>query len=485
MPLRTRSDARPALRYVTACLLASCLSFAASFTAHGADVKAYYVTTAVEAPKIVPKTTPFTRQADRIFDRLTRPTGPGASVAVVRDNQVVYLAARGEANVESHVRMKPENKFRIGSITKTVTAATVLSLVRQGKLSLTDPLSKFLPNFPGGAGITIAQLLSHTAGISDAWDVDPTRVLDTKTLVTLIAKQPLDFKPSSEWRYSNSGYILLGAVIEKVTGYPWAEGIVGALLAPFGMRHTDYFEDGVDVHDAAQGYSADASGKVTRPPFVSITGPMTAGALTSTAQDIAQFAADLNNPALFPPDLLKAMTTPAKLSDGIDAPYGYGLFLMTVRGEPAFGHNGGIEGFSSQVVYVPKAHVSVAVLVNSDSGSPSARAIALQITAAAMGKPYRTFVDQKLDDKARRAIVGNYRIDGHSVHAITQEHGELYVQRAPGPKRHLVAAKGDLLYYAGEGTDYFHVVKGRDGKVTAVEFYTDGMTPPRTEKRLK
>ncbi|UPG93888.1 serine hydrolase domain-containing protein [Luteibacter aegosomatissinici] len=427
----------------------------------------------------------FTKQADAIVDRLTQPTGPGASVTVTRNGQVIYQAARGEASVELHVPMKPGNILRIGSITKTVTAATILTLVHQGKLSLSDPLSRFFPDFPEGSTITIAQLLSHTAGISDAWNADPTQPLDTKTLVVLIAKQPLDFKPGSEWRYSNSGYMLLGAVIEKVTGKPWRDAMAELVLAPFGMTHTDYFADDVVVPSAAQGYSADATGKTTRPPFVSITGPMTAGALTSTSQDIAQLGDALNNPLMFPPDLLKAMTTPAKLSDGTEAPYGYGLFPMTVRGEPAYGHNGGIEGFSSQFVYIPKAHVSVAVLVNSDAGTPSARAIALQLAAAAIGKPYKTFVDKKLDDKQRQAIVGNYRIDGNSVHAITQKYGELYVQRAPGPKRHLVSAEGDVLYYAGEGTDYFHVVKGADGRVTAVEFFSDGMAPPRIEKRAK
>lgn len=425
------------------------------------------------------------KQAGGIFNRLTQPTGPGASVTVIRDNQVIYQAARGQASIELQVPIKPGDRFRIGSITKTVTAATILTLVHQGKLALTDPLSKFLPDFPGGTGITIAQLLSHTAGISDAWNADPAQPLDTKELISLIAKQPLDFKPGSEWRYSNSGYMLLGAVIEKLTGEAWHAAETQWVLAPFGMTHTGYFPDEAMVPGAVQGYSADASGKPTRPPFVSISGPMAAGALTSTSEDIARLAVGLNNPSIFPPDLLRAMTTPAKLADGGDAPYGYGLFLTTVRGEPAYGHNGGIEGFSSQFLYLPKAHVSVAVLVNSDAGAPSARAIALQLAAAAIGKPYRTFEDQKLGDKERQAIVGDYQISGESVHAITEDHGELYIQRAPGPKRHLLAARGDLLYYAGEGTDYLHVVKGADGRVSAVEFFTDGMGPARVEKRVR
>lgn len=427
---------------------------------------------------------PFASQADAIVNRFTKATGPGASVAVYRDGKLVYQASRGEASVELHVPVKDGSVYRIGSITKTVTAATVLSLVHEGKLALSDPLSKFLPDFPGASGITIAQLLSHTAGVSDEWTSDPAQPLDTKALVALIAKQPLDFKPGSAWRYSNSGYMLLGAVIEKVTGTSWDQAEHDRVLVPFGMTHTGFHPDDVVVDGAVQGYGADASGKVTRPPFVSITGPMSAGALSSTADDIARLAVGLGNREVFPPELLKEMTTPARLSDGSDAPYGFGLALSTVRGEPAYGHNGGIEGFSSQFFVVPKDHVAVAVLVNSDSGTPSARAIALQLAAAAIGKPYQTFTDVTLSDQDKQALVGSYQIQGDSVHAITLENGELYIQRAPGPQRRLATAKGDLLYYAGEGTDYMHVVKADGGKVSGIEFFVDGVGAGRVEKRV-
>jgi CubicO group peptidase (beta-lactamase class C family) len=429
------------------------------------------------------QTASFAVQADQIVNRFTTPAGPSASVAVYRDGKLIYQRARGESSIELHVPAKAESIYRIGSITKTVTAATVLTLVHDGKLALADPLSKFLPDYPGASSITIAQLLSHTAGVSDEWNADPTQPLDTKTLVSLIAKQPLDFKPGSEWRYSNSGYMLLGAVIEKVSGKPWFEAEHDLVLAPFGMTHTAYYADDAVVEGAVRGYSADASGKVTQPAFVSISGPMAAGALASTADDIAKLAEGLGNARVFPADLLKAMTTPATLTDGSTAPYGYGLMLSTVRGEPAYGHNGGIEGFSSQFFVIPKAHVAVAVLVNSGVGTPSARAIALQLAAATLGKPYRTFVDEKLSDTAMRALVGTYRIQGDSVHTITLDGGQLYIQRAPGPKRRLATAKGDVLYYVGEATDYIHVGKDKAGKVSALEFYSDGMAPARVEPR--
>lgn len=409
---------------------------------------------------------------------------PGVSAIVSKDGTVIYRESRGMASMELHVPSADDDVYRIGSITKTVTAATVLLLSQQGKLSLDDRLSRFLPDFPHASDITIAELLSHTAGISDDWNVDPASAVDTKTLVGLIAKQPLDFTPASAWRYSNSGYMLLGAVIEKVTGRHWYEVEHDLVLAPLGMTHTGYYPDDTVVNDMAQGYSANAQGGVIRPPFVSISGPMTAGALASTADDIRRLVEGLNNSRTFPPSLLKAMTTAARLSDGSTVPYGYGVMLEPVRGEQAFAHNGGIEGYSSQYMYVPGEKVTVVVLANSDSGTPNARAIARHLAALAIGKPYPRFVDARLSTHEQETLVGTYAIPGGSTHVITLEKGRLYIQRPPGSSRPLMPANGDLLYYAGDGTDYFHIVKAKDGRITGLEFYPDGMRPARLEKHV-
>ncbi|WP_158545131.1 serine hydrolase [Dyella monticola] len=416
--------------------------------------------------------------------QLVQQNSPGISVTVSKDGNVIYRASRGMASMELHVPSADDDVYRIGSITKTVTAATILLLSQQGKLSLDDRLSRFLPDFPHASDITIAELLSHTAGISDDWNVDPASAIDTKTLASLIAKQPLDFKPASAWRYSNSGYMLLGAVIEKVTGRHWYDVEHDVVLVPFGMTHTAYYPDNSVVNDMAQGYSVNAQGEVTRPPFVSISGPMTAGALASTADDIRRLVEGLNNSKTFPAALLNVMTAATKLADGSTVPYGYGVMLERVRGEEAFAHNGGIEGFSSQYIYVPREKVTVVVLANSDSGTPNTRGIARQLAALAIGKPYQRFVDVTLSTHDEEALAGTYAIAGGSTHVITLENGQLFIQRPPGPSRPLTPAKGDLLYYAGDGTDYFHIVRARDGRITALEFYPDGMSHARLEKRI-
>ncbi|WP_230473662.1 serine hydrolase domain-containing protein [Dyella choica] len=422
--------------------------------------------------------------ADQILSHSTQQDGPGISALVSKDGKVIYRASRGMASLELHVATADDDVYRVGSITKTVTAATILLLSQQGKLSLADPLSRFLPDFPHASDVTIAELLNHTAGISDAWNVDPTLSMDTRTLVGQIAKQPLDFKPGSEWRYSNSGYMLLGAVIEKVTGRRWDEVEHDLVFAPFGMAHTGYYPDDAVVSHLVQGYSADTHGAVARPPFVSINGPMTAGALASTSDDVRRLVEGLNDGKTFPSSLLKEMTTPVRLPDGSTAPYGYGVMPDRLRGEQAFEHNGGIEGFSSQYVYMPEEKVTVVVLTNSDAGKPNARSIAHQLAALAIGKPYQRFDDASLSRREVEALLGSYEIQGESRHVITSQSGQLYIQRAPGPKRPLTPARGELLYYSGDGTDYFHVVRSKNGEVTALEFYPDGMGPSRLEKRV-
>lgn len=423
--------------------------------------------------------------ADRILDRLVDPMGPGVSVIVFRDDKVVYRSARGLASVELGVHSRPGNVYRIGSLTKTMTAATILTLARQGRLSLDDSLSMFLPDFPNGKDVTIAELLHHTAGISDAWDSDPATPLDTKASVKLIAGQPFDFKPGSQWRYSNSGYILLGAVIEKVSGKSWDQAEHDLLFTPLHMTDTGYHPDHVVIPGFVEGYSTDDAGRLARPGFASIAGPAAAGALCSTVDDLLRLIRGLADPGTSQPSLFQAMAVPAPLADGRTAPYGYGVMLGDVRGEPSIEHNGGIEGFTAHYVYLPRRRIAVVTLANTDAGIPNPRSITRQLAALAMGKPYRRFQDVELTPTRLQALAGAYRIQGGSKHVLSVDHGKLFVRRDQGPARPLMTAASDDLYYVGDGTDYYHVVKGHEGRVIGLDFHADGAEAVRREMRIE
>jgi len=424
------------------------------------------------------------RKAQAMLDAGIAPDAPGASVLVARDDKVIYRGARGKASLALDLPLSPQQVFRIGSITKTFTAAAVLKLSAEGKLALSDPLSKFLPDFPNGAHITVAQLLDHTAGISDNWDVDPAKPLDTAALVKHIAAAPPDFAPGAAWAYSNSGYMLLGAIIAKVTGHAWSDVVRAEFAAPLGLAHTGFYPDNAVVPGLVTGYSQDDDGKVVLAPYVTITGPSAAGALVSTVDDLFHWMRALATDHALPAGLFATMARAKTTGDGAPVHYGYGLMLGTVRGESVIEHNGGIEGFASQLTYFSKQHVTVVVLANTDAGAPTPRSLAHRLGALAIGKPYADLAAIKVGDSYLQALRGTYRIDANSKHVLSVDDGVLTIQRDGGPKRLLAVASNDVLFYPNDGTDYIKLVRDKRGLVVALDFYTDGMAPARHEGRV-
>lgn len=422
------------------------------------------------------------RQAGAMLTASMAANAPGASALIARGDQVIFRTARGSANLELGVPLQPQHVFRIGSITKTFTAAAILKLSAEGKLSLNDPLAKFLPDFPNGMHITLAELLDHTAGISDAWEsTDPAQPLDTTALVKLIAGHAPDFAPGTAWAYSNSGYMLLGAVIEKIRGQPWYAAIDDLFAKPLKLTHTAYHADDAVVPQRVTGYSRNDRGDIVQPPYINISGPGAAGALASTVDDLFHWMRALVTGRALPPGLFEAMSSAKTTATGDPVHYGYGLMLGTVRGESVIEHTGGIEGFAAQLSYFPKQHVTVVVLANTDAGSPNPRSLAHQLGALAIGNPYIELKAIHADESRLRELCGNYRIDATSTRTISLENGMLTVRRDNGPKRVLALAQGELLFFPGDGTDYFKIARDDRGRVIGLDFHADGMPPARRE----
>lgn len=424
------------------------------------------------------------RQAAVLLAEDIASSAPGASVLIAQDDQVLFRAARGSASLELGVPLSPDQVFRIGSLTKTFTAAAILKLSTLGKLALEDPLSRFLPDFPNGVHITLAQLLDHTAGISDAWDADSTKPQDTSSLIRLIAGHAPDFAPGTDWAYSNSGYMVLGAVIEKVTGQPWHASLRSLLTQPLGLSQTAYHPDADVVPGRVVGYSQNERGEIIHAPYASISGPGAAGALTSTVDDLFRWMRALATGRVVPPSLYAAMSSAKATSAGRAVPYGYGLMLGTVRGEPVVEHNGGIEGFASHLTYFPKQHVTVVVLANTDARSPNPRSLAHRLGALAIGRPYIELRPVKTEDRHRQELCGTYRISATAKRTLSAADGTLWVQREGGPKLPLATAHGDLLFFPHDGTDYFKIIRDTQGRVIALDFYADGTPPARRELRV-
>lgn len=301
--------------------------------------------------------------------------GPGATAILVRDGEVIFRGAVGMANLELRVPMEPGHVLRIASITKQFTAAAILLLQDRGQLDVTDDINEHLPDFPTqGARITIAQLLSHTSGVFSFTDIpgywrgDLIRTdRSVDEMIGLFADQPLRFTPGSEFSYSNSGYTLLGAIIERVSGRSYAEFLQTEIFEPLGMADTQYGGWHV-VPRRAPGYELREERYFNALP-ISMTHAHAAGALLSTVDDLARWNTALFDGRLLSDESLRAMTTAAKLTDGTTAEYGYGLYIRERDGLRVIGHTGGIHGFSTSAQWLPDERLYVAVLSNLENTS--------------------------------------------------------------------------------------------------------------------
>ena len=359
-----------------------------------------------------PSNARIAREAQRFLDAAVRPDGPGAAVLIANGDEVIFRRARGLASIELDVPLSPDHAFRIASVTKMFTAALILKLVEVGKLSLDDALSLYLPNAPAAGSVTIRHLLNHTAGISDvAKDPQPwfgRRDVDSTTRVAEISTRPLQFRPGTSWSYSNSGYILLGAVIEKITGEPWHATLQAQFLKPLGMTQTRYGDNSILIPGRVAGYATDSQTRSVRnADFVSATIPDSAGALVSTIDDLLRWMRALATGRALSHDSFQLMIrpTPTPVGDG----YGLGVYVWQVRGETMIGHTGQIAGFASVVGYLPRRDITVIALGNDDSFD--ARVAGRRLAAIAVGEPYPEVVAVRPSDEELRSLEGSYRID--------------------------------------------------------------------------
>lgn len=322
-----------------------------------------------------------------------QPAAPGAALIVTRDGQTVIRTAYGSADLDAALALNADMAFRLGSITKQFTAAAILLLARQGMLSLCDDFRKFVPGFPDkGHAITIEHLLTHTSGIpsfTDDPDYDTNKAID-RTVAQMIATfqdAPLQFVPGTRFDYNNSGYFLLGAVIEKISGQRYADFLASAIFEPLGMKHTAYEGAAREPVVQAKGYTSVDGGFVPHEPL-SMTQPYAAGSLVSTVDDMARWDAAISRGELLDPAGWNLAFTSYRLTDGSATGYGFGWEIGALKGSPVVWHGGCVEGFTTSAIRLPGEKVYVAVLSNSDFGLAEADLLAIKAAAIAIGKPF-------------------------------------------------------------------------------------------------
>lgn len=381
--------------------------------------------------------------ASAAFDALLEPhfkaDEAGASVLVMKDGKILYAKGFGLASLELKVPNAPPLVYRIGSVTKQFTAAAIMSLVEDGKVALDAPVSRYLEGLPEAwRPVTVRQLLTHTGGVPSYTDGPEYAahmredLPGLKLLETLVWKKPLDFAPGTKWRYSNSGYYLLGLVIEKASGRPYAEYLQTRFFAPLGLAHTRYGTETELIAGMASGYS---DGKPA--PYLSMTQPYAAGSLVSTSEDLARWTLALHAGKAVSLDSLKQMTTPVKTSDGKEQPYGFGLMFRESQGHRLVGHGGGINGFVCHLEADPGAHAVAVVLCNTDGPKVGPEYLGRRLLALAAGKPIVEPKGVVLAPEKLVRLAGAYQHEGFR-RVVSLEHGKLMSKTGGGSATEMI-----------------------------------------------
>ena len=397
------------------------------------------------------KKDPLTAVFDSIIARQFSANETGVSVLVSKKGNIIYHKASGMANLELGVPMQIDNVSRIGSITKQFTAVAILQLMEQGKLRLQDEITQFIPGYPTqGHKITIEHLLTHTSGILDFTGIknNAERSVIDYTPVQMIdyfKDQPLRFAPGTKWEYSNSGYFLLGYIIEKITGNTYGKYLEENFFRPLGMKHSFYANDSSIIKNRATGYTFNRSNKsFENARYISMTQPYAAGSIQSTVEDLFIWNQAVQANKLISKETLKRAMTRYKLTDSIETNYGYGWRLGYNLESPTAWHGGLINGSMSVATYLPKEEVFIAVLTNCDCKSPIG--VAEKLAALAAGKNI-DHTPISLEDTLLRDYTGIYENAKGQERVISITDKGLSFQAGKGPKSTIYSFEKDKFFF--------------------------------------
>jgi hypothetical protein len=297
-------------------------------------------------------------------------------------------------------------------------------------------------------------------------EANTNRAHTTAEMVSVFSGLPLVSPPGTRWQYNNSGYVLLGAIIERVTGMPWYEAVERRIARPLGLGTIRYGVGEESVPLMAQGYTIGAQG-VRPAALIHMSVPHGAGALLGSAADLARWAQALHHGRVVSAASYQKMIAPTVLADGSTNPYGFGLANTQVRGRRAITHNGGIFGFSTDSIYLPDQDLFVAVLANSDSPSASPGTTLRRLAAMALGDPYPVFERVAVDAAAVEPFLGVYAPSGAGgERRFYTRDGRLFTRRAGGPEQEVFAAGGDRYFYGPDSLSWFTVSRDAAGAVT-------------------
>jgi len=404
---------------------------------------------------------------DKILSEQFKTDEPGATALVSRNGQVIYKKAFGMANLELNVPMQVDNVFWIASMGKQFTAMAILQLMEQGKLNLQDEITKFIPDYPTqGNKITIEHLLTHTSGIHNFSGMkDPDKKLTTdctpNEVIDFFKNLPMSFAPGTKWEYSNSGYFLLGYIIEKITGKTYAEYLEENFFKPLGMTNSLYANNKRIIKNRVGAYSQGDNG-FENSRTLNMTHVYSAGAIQSTVEDLFKWHQAVHAYKLVKKENLDKAFTRYKLTDGKETDYGYGWRLGYVYESSSIWHGGGIEGFGTTEIYLPKEDVFVAVFSNCDCNYP--RDIASRLAALAVGRPYE-YIELPVENTILQEYTGVYENQKSQPRIISVSENKLFSQLGRGPKYNVKAYLKDKFFFDNDAMQTIEFSRNKKAKI--------------------
>jgi CubicO group peptidase (beta-lactamase class C family) len=325
-------------------------------------------------------------RVDAVARKTLADTGvPSASIAIVQGGTITYLQAYGDARIEPREPAAPSMRYSVGSISKQFTAAAILLLAEEGKLSLDDPVSRFVPNLTRGNEVTIRELLSHTSGYQDYWPQDyvmPSMLerVTADKILDLWARKPLDFDPGTQWQYSNTNFVIAGLIVEKASGKPLLQFLSERIFTPLGMKSVMNIDQERLTETDATGYMRYGIGPLRPSPKEGKGWLFAAGELAMPAADLAKWDISIINQTVLKPASYAVMERETILKNGLGTHYGLGVTVRNELGQRAIEHGGEVSGFTASNMVFPDSRTAVVVLTNEDA-VPASGDLAKKIAA--------------------------------------------------------------------------------------------------------
>lgn len=430
----------------------------------------------------------ITEDIDKFMTEKYPADQPGAAILVAKNDKVLFRKGYGLASLNPDKPVTPDMVFRIGSITKQFTSTAILKLAEQGKIDLKADITTYLTDFStSGKTVTVEQLLNHTSGIKSYTSLPDAMskkglYISPADMMKIIQAQPSDFSPNDQWLYNNSGYFLLGMIIEKVSGTTYGEFVAKNLFKPAGMK-TSFTDDSNLPANTAKGYLKSGATEFKAADYIHPSVPYSAGAIFSTVDDLWKWNHAVFNYKLVKKESLEKAWTPTTLNNGKLVGYGYAWSLGRLGDAKVIGHGGAIDGYLTMEIYVPDQKIYVCILSNSMTANPEEYAYQVAEIAAGISNAKEP-ATLALTEGALDEYTGVYQISDKEDRIITRQGTQIFSQRTGGTKYEIFPYEKDAFFFK-DSPARLTFFRNADGKIESIELKSRDFIPQRATRTNK